>query len=553
MRRQRVFRRLDLGRRAYAPALALQERLLRRVADGTARPALLLVEHDPPVITLGRRAGDRDVLVGPDELARRGVELHRAARGGAATWHGPGQLVAYPILPLRAWGLGLRAYQRRLEETVLQLLRRLGAAGERVEGRTGVWAVGGKIASIGVAARRWVSYHGVALNVTTDPEAFGLIVPCGEPDGRVTSLRRLGVTASVDDVKPAFVEAFCHAFAAKEKGDRLLSRDRRRRSGIPARHQPRAIGRRRSSLSPFSWLRKRLPPPAETRRVRGVLGRLGLNTVCNAAHCPNRAECFRAGTATFMVLGGVCTRSCRFCAVASGRPEAVRADEPEAVAAAAAELGLRHVVVTSVTRDDLADGGAGHFARTVAAGRRRRPSAAVEVLTPDFLGGAESVDAVLDAAPDVFNHNIETVRRLSRMVRPQADYDRSLGVLARAAGRAPAAGRPRVKSGLMLGLGETDAEVREALADLRAAGCDVLTLGQYLAPSPDHAPVRRFVAPGAFEALRQDALGMGFAAVAAGPFVRSSYHAGEVFREVGGRRGQGVTASAAARGLPGTR
>ena len=270
------------------------------------------------------------------------------------------------------------------------------------------------------------------------------------------------------------------------------------------------------------WLRKRLPPEGEGRRVRTLLERLHLHTVCQSARCPNLFECFARGTATFMILGDVCTRHCRFCAVGSGAPMPPDPAEPGHVAEAAAALGLRHVVVTSVTRDDLADGGSGQFAATIAA-VRAVAGAAVEVLTPDFQGRWDALDRVLDARPDVLNHNVETVPRLYAEVRPEADYGRSLAVLGRARARGQA-----TKSGLMVGLGERHDEVVAALRDLREAGCELLTVGQYLSPSQAHAPIARFVTPCEFDTYKTEAEAMGFAAVAAGPFVRSSYHAEEL-------------------------
>lgn len=270
------------------------------------------------------------------------------------------------------------------------------------------------------------------------------------------------------------------------------------------------------------WIRTRLGDNESSAFVHRTLAEKRLNTVCESALCPNKSECYRRGTATVMILGGICTRDCRFCAVPSGRPGAPDPDEPERVAELAAELHLSHVVVTSVTRDDLSDGGAEMFARTIAC-LKNISGVTVEVLTPDFQGAAESVAIVTAAEPDVFNHNLETVKRLQPFIRPQADYSRSLEILHAAARSSYGA---RVKSGIMVGLGETDAELAEALTDLFDAGCRYLTMGQYLSPSTDHAPVRRYVPPARFDEYRKQALCMGFKVVMAGPLVRSSYRAG---------------------------
>jgi lipoyl synthase len=274
------------------------------------------------------------------------------------------------------------------------------------------------------------------------------------------------------------------------------------------------------------WARKGSPLAPGARGLRVLLREQALNTVCEEARCPNLGECFSRGTATFMLLGDRCTRRCGYCAVATARPEPPDAGEPDRVAEAAARLGLRHVVLTAVARDDLDDGGAAHFAAAVRAVRRRLPAARVEVLVPDFRGGRAALSAVLAAAPDVFNHNIETVPRLFPRVRPQGGYRRSLEMLAAARGMRPA---QAVKSGLMVGLGETDDEIAAVLADLRAAGVDIVTMGQYLRPTRDHAPVDRYVSPEGFAALERRARALGFPTVYSGVFVRSSFNAEEVF------------------------
>ncbi len=276
------------------------------------------------------------------------------------------------------------------------------------------------------------------------------------------------------------------------------------------------------------WLRREVPKGNENRFTSGLLSELRLETVCENAKCPNRMECYSQKTATFMILGNVCTRPCGFCAVQRGKPDALELDEPQRVAEAASRLGLRHVVITSVTRDDLPDGGGEHFYQCVLA-VRNRTGATVEVLTPDFVRHRHGLDRVIDAAPEVFNHNMETVPRLYRRVRgPKSDYAWTLELLAHVKRRNPVI---KTKSGLMLGLGETRDELLQCLADLRRFDCDFLTLGQYLQPGPNYLPVDRYVHPDEFAELGRIAKSLGFKKVASGPFVRSSYHAKEMADE----------------------
>jgi lipoic acid synthetase len=276
------------------------------------------------------------------------------------------------------------------------------------------------------------------------------------------------------------------------------------------------------------WLKRRVPKGNANHFTARLVDELRLETVCDHARCPNRMECYSQKTATFLILGDVCTRACRFCGVAKGKPAPPDADEPERVAQAAVRLDLRHVVVTCVTRDDLSDGGAAHFVETIAA-IRRTTGATVEVLPSDFAGNTAAVDRLIEAAPDVYNHNTETVPRLFRAIRgPRADYRWALEMFRRIARRNPAI---QVKTGLMLGLGETVEELLDTLADLAGAGCRMLTLGQYLQPSPSQVPVARYVPPEEFERLGEFARRMGFTQVASGPFVRSSYHAREMAQQ----------------------
>lgn len=281
------------------------------------------------------------------------------------------------------------------------------------------------------------------------------------------------------------------------------------------------------------WLRTKLPTSDSFARTRSLLDELKLHTVCESAKCPNHWECWSKGTATFMIAGDRCTRACGFCAVSTAKPLALEKDEPQRVAEATRRMKLKHVVITAVARDDLADGGAEHFHRTIEAVRELNPGIVIEVLTPDFNDRDNQIEMVLTANPHIFNHNLETVRRLTPTVRSRATYDRSLSVLAKV--KARRGDSIYTKSGIMLGLGETEAEVLTAMDDLRAANCDILTLGQYLQPTLKHLPVVEFVTPEKFAELGRVAEEKGFVHVASGPMVRSSYHADEFTLPLPGR------------------
>lgn len=271
-----------------------------------------------------------------------------------------------------------------------------------------------------------------------------------------------------------------------------------------------------------AWLKKDIINTEKTRQVRRILREHHLNTVCDSARCPNRGECYANSTATYMILGNTCTRNCQFCAIHNPNPELVNPDEPFTVAKAVKELGLDYAVITSVTRDDLSDGGAGHFAQTIKEIRNLNPNTRIEVLTPDFKGDTTAIDIVLEAKPDVFNHNIETVKRLYPIARPQADYQRTLDFLKYI--------KTTSKSGFMVGLGETYEEITELLQDLKAANCDIVTIGQYIQPTKANLPVEKYYTPEEFDKIKEEALRIGIKHVVAGPLVRSSYKAGEVLK-----------------------
>ena len=551
-----------LGRVAYAEALAVQEALFTHGSE----QHLLLLEH-PHVFTHGPRADlAANVLVDPASV---GATLVPVNRGGDVTYHGPGQLVGYPILSLPAKHGGTRsgltdtvAYVRSVEQVIIDSLVELGlpTAG-RLRDHPGVWvdadgARPRKICAIGVRLSRGRTMHGFALNVTTDMRYLrDYIVPCGIGDLPVTSLAEEGIELSMEVVSGVVAR---HAAAQRTHG-------RAERQDVAWRHRP-------DDLSPFSrgqgpgslvrdaaahgvatpgdhertapvrllgrlaqagvtdglaigtrkpeWLRPKVHLGPDVLAVKRTVRDLGLVTVCEEAGCPNLSECWADGTATFMVLGERCTRACGFCLVDTRRPGAPDAGEPERVAQAIEQMGLLHAVVTMVARDDLDDGGASHVVATIEAIRRRSPRTAVEVLVSDLHGDAASIDTVVGARPDVFNHNLETVARLQRAVRPSAGYARSLGALS----RAKLAGLTTM-SGLIVGMGETADEVEGALADLAGVGCDIVTIGQYLRPTTHHLPVARWVHPDEFHHYAAVGEALGIRHVESSPLTRSSYHA----------------------------
>jgi lipoic acid synthetase len=530
----------DLGRVSYAEANDLQRALHREARDDY----LLLLEH-PHVYTLGTRADRAHVLVAPEKV---GAELVATDRGGDVTYHGPGQLVGYPIVTLPAWRDGLRdvvVYVRKLESVLVDALAALGVQAHTEPGFTGVWVDDEKIAAIGVKVARGRTRHGFALNVDPDLTMFDHIVPCGIADRGVTSLARVlgrepDARAVVDAVVTRFAATFGYdtldrqSVMTPEHGTDRAHTDHlssRARGGERATSEPvRLLGRLAAAgveapppdpaFRRPEWMKVRADLGEGYRETKRLMRGLDLHTVCEEAGCPNIYECWADRTATFMILGERCTRACGFCLVDTRHPLALDAGEPARVADAVVQLGLEHAVVTSVARDDLPDGGAAHFAATIEVIRAASPSTTVEVLVPDCKGDADALDVILAAEPDVVNHNLETVARLQRAVRPSAGYARSLALLARAHHSGFVA-----KSGLIAGLGETDSEMRAAIADLRNVGVEVLTVGQYLRPSPAHAPVVRWWTPAEFEAWRAYALDLGFAHVECGPLVRSSYHA----------------------------
>lgn len=530
-----------LGRLPYAEAWDLQRAIWEGKTTGrTADDYLLLLEH-PHVYTIGRNGDHSNLLVSPERVAQLNADVFDIDRGGDITYHGPGQLVGYPILTLDG-PKQVVPHVRRIEQALIATLADFGIDAWTEDGYTGVWTDKGKVAAIGVRVSQGVSMHGFALNVTTDMSYFGYINPCGI--GRpVTSMAELAdgdvyIEDVVAKLIPRFVDVFGYADVETQLGAFARGQGRPRRfevdellaSGTFAPDRLERVpvtlrgGRLPGEPERPDWMKVKARMGSEYTDLKKLMRGLELHTVCEEAGCPNIFECWESGTSTIMILGDKCTRACSFCDVTTGRPDGVDEDEPERAAEAVAAMGLRHAVVTSVNRDDLPDGGAAIFAETIRAIQRRVPGCDVEVLIPDFKGSKQDLATVMDAEPAVLNHNTETVLRLQRDVRTAANYGRSLTLLARAKWMNPAGA---VKSGLIVGMGETKDEVLGALADLRAVGVDIVTIGQYLRPSARHRPIHRYVHPDEFAEYKAFGEGIGIAHVESGPLVRSSYHARE--------------------------
>lgn len=541
-----------LGRVDYDEAWAMQRALQRGDRDH-----LLLVEH-PPVFTLGANADPANILVDP---AEHGAIVRPIDRGGDVTLHAPGQLVGYPIVtvPGRGGLSGVARYVASIEDLVIDTLARLGLADTgRLDGYPGVWVEPAgpnprKIAAVGVRISRSRSLHGFALNVDIDPERFAHLVPCGIPDKAVTTLAAEGCTATMAKVVDAVAASASGRWettavdradvAWKHRPSDLSPFSRGAGPGETARpksEQPvRLLGRLAQAgvgeglelaTAKPEWMRVKANLGPEYRRVKSLMRDLDLVTVCEQARCPNIYECWSDGTATFMINGERCTRACGFCLVDTRRPEPPDIQEPKRVAEAVAKLGLDYAVITTVARDDLADGGAAGFVATAAAIRDRLPECRVEFLISDCKGNPDALDAIFASRPDVLNHNIETVARLQRAVRPSAGYARSLSVLARAA----EAGLV-TKTSLIVGMGESTEEVIGTLADLAGIGVDIVTIGQYLRPTTNHLPIQRWYTPDEFAELKTVGESMGITHVESSPLTRSSYHAKSAHHDASSR------------------
>ncbi len=557
-----------LGRATYHEVWDLQKRLFPGTDD-----YLLFVEHEP-VFTMGVRTDESNLLTEPDQL---GADVVRTNRGGDITFHGPGQLVGYPVLSVpgrRGGGMAdTVAYVTNIEQILIETLASFGLQARRVKGRPGVWVDGDgreqrKIAAIGVRLSRGRAMHGFALNVDTDLDWYDHIVPCGISDKSVTSMAAEGVSVPLKEVTNVLAEQAARLLCAGRSVDRQdvvwrhsvddLSPFSLGRgpgdvikpspevaaepaesvtSAVKVELTPRKSSRLEGRLDEAGvtggleigarkpdWMRVKLRTDENYLELKKTARDLSLTTVCEEAGCPNIFDCWNEGTATFMLLGDRCTRKCGFCLIDTRKPHAVDTDEPQRVADGIRDLGIKFAVLTMVARDDLEDGGAHIVAQTVEAIHSTAQGVGVEVLISDLRGRKESLEIVCDSKPEIVNHNIETVARLQRAVRPSASYSRSLALLARAKDRGMT-----TKSGIIVGMGESNDEVESTLADLAAVGVDIVTIGQYLRPTSNHLAVQRWVTPDEFVHFKSvGEQGLGISHVASDPLTRSSHHAGSI-------------------------
>lgn len=502
---------LDRGLEDFRATLEMQHRLVEQRRQNEIDDMVLIVEHKP-VITLGARQNANKLLVDKDELAKQGIDVVEIRRGGGTTAHNPGQIVFYPILNLQELHLGVNEYIRTLEQIGIELLKQRGVESSRRKGFPGLWVGDKKIASIGVRVSRQIAYHGMAINIQNDLSIFDYIVPCGLENVKMTSvIAETGREHPMRDVKEKLKILLYKYLQKTEDGGQRTEKKRK----LP------------------EWLRRPMPAAGEYSKTSEIVDSLGLETICMNANCPNRGQCWSRGTATVLILGSICTRGCKFCSVAKGKPSPPDPTEPVKIAELAKKLGLQYLVITSVNRDDLVDGGAGHFRNCINKVRSQCPDVKFEILTPDFLGCQSEAIGILATEvlshrdhrghrEFVFAHNVETVPSLYKKARAGGDYKRSLNLLKLA--RESFNGVP-TKSSIMLGLGETDEEVEEVLKDLRNVGCDRITVGQYLKPSKDSLEVVEYIRPEKFDWWKQKAIEIGFNWVISAPFARSSYFA----------------------------
>jgi len=531
-----------LGKLPYSEAYDLQLGIHRSVSQNNSNDDyLLLLEHDG-VITSGRSANKNNLLVSEEELNNRGIDFFETDRGGDITYHGEGQLIGYPIVRLSD-PKKILPFVRSLENVIIDTLNEFSIDSFTKEDDTGVWTSVGKIASIGIKVSKWTTYHGFSLNIFDNLEGFNLINPCGNESEQMSSIHQFNNQISFEDVSSVISKNFENIFNY-EKIDKQFSQFTPKQLKTTKEFNidemvKRGVFKPNKNIIPITikgvlpnepkrpeWMKVKANLGNDYINLKNLLSEKKLNTVCEEASCPNIYECWSMGTATFMIMGDVCTRACGFCDVKTGKPGQLDLDEPSRVAESVKAMQLSHAVITSVNRDDLDDGGSLFFADTIRAVKELNEKCNVEVLVPDFKGLRSAIDNILFATPEVFNHNLETVPRLQREIRTAASYGRSLSLLEYVKQQGFMG---KTKTGLIVGMGETKDEVISVLKDLSKIDIDIVTIGQYLRPTAKHRPIDRYAPIEEFEDYKLLGESFGIPHVESGPLVRSSYHAKDSF------------------------
>ncbi|MDG2083109.1 MAG: lipoyl synthase [Candidatus Actinomarina sp.] len=534
-----------LGNLPYSEALILQKGLKESVAaEHNPYDYLLLLEHNN-VITIGRTGDTNNLLLDSEELEKKGIEFFETDRGGDITFHGKGQLIGYPIMRLQD-PKKVIPFVRSLEQTIIKTLGSFDIEAFSKEDDTGVWTSEGKIASIGVKVSKWTTYHGFALNIFDKLEGFDFINPCGNQEEKIASVHTFNTEISFDDVVNKITETFTAEFGYKDVGIQMSqftpTQLKKHKKHEIDEMLDKGVFQKNNNLVPITikgllpneperpeWMKVKANLGKDYRDLKSLISEKKLNTVCEEASCPNIYECWSMGTATFMIMGDTCTRACGFCDVNTGKPNDLDDLEPLRVAESVLTMKLTHAVITSVNRDDLPDGGSNFFAQTINEVKRLNPSTSVEVLIPDFKGDKGAIDNIIEASPEVLNHNLETVPRLQREIRTAASYGRSLSLLQYAK---ESAFLGKTKTGLIVGMGEEFEEVIAVLEDLSQINVDIVTIGQYLRPTAKHRPIHRYVDKEEFIKYKSIGESFGIPHIESGPLVRSSYHAKDSFASV---------------------
>jgi len=534
-----------LGKLPYSEAYDLQLGLHKSVSNSLDNDDyLLLLEHDN-VITSGRTSKEGNLLVSLDVLEEMKIDYFETDRGGDITFHGEGQLIGYPIIRLED-PKKVVPFVRLIENTLIDSLKELAIDSFTKEDDTGVWTEKGKIASIGVKVSKWTTYHGFSLNIFDKLEGFQLINPCGNELENITSIQNFNNEVSFKEVSRIVSKNFSKLFQYKEideqfsqftpkqlKSKKEFNIDKMVAEGVfkPASKKiPITIkGVLPNEPKRPEWMKVKANLGSDYRSLKNLLNEQKLNTVCEEASCPNIYECWSMGTATFMIMGDVCTRACGFCDVKTGKPGSLDWEEPKRVAESVNTMGLSHAVITSVNRDDLNDGGSLFFAETIREVKKFNNGCDVEVLIPDFKGDRIAINNIIEASPEVINHNLETVPRLQREIRTSASYGRSLSLLHYVKSQGF---EGKTKTGLIVGMGESKEEVIAVLKDISKLDVDIVTIGQYLRPTAKHRPIDRYAPEEEFEHYKLIGESFGIPHVESGPLVRSSYHAKDSFASV---------------------